>query len=292
MRYILFMICLLFSSKLIAGDTIIVVFDTSGSMDEFMRSAQKDRMTVAKQALIEVLSKVPTTTKIGVLTFQGWAYKVAPVEINSLTRSIDSIVAQGGTPLYEFIAQGGTELLTERENNSNVGYYKLVVVTDGEAGDINLNEDSVLEDGSFRLGVLKDVISRGIVVDTIALDMKSEHSLKTSINGVYMSGDDPESLRQSLTKAVAEVGFGDDSITADAFKELTDVPDAFANSVIEGLSTFKNAPIGETVPVVQGNVIQNQSGSGFGFFSILFFLVFVAAFIVFIATIASIGNRR
>jgi uncharacterized protein YegL len=272
----------LFSSKLLAEDTIVVVFDTSGSMDEFMRSAQKDRMAVAKQALIEVLSKVPPTTKIGVLTFDGWAYKIAPVEIGSLTHSINSIVAQGGTPLYEFISQGATELLKERENNLNVGYYKLVVVTDGEAGDGSLNEDTAFEDGSFRPGVLKDVISRGIIVDTIALDMKSDHSLKTSINGAYMSGDDPESLKQSLAKAVAEVGFGDSSITEEAFKELTDVPDTFATSVIEGLSTFKNVPIGETAPVIQGYVPQTQSNSATGGFlflvSIIVGIFFVCLF--------------
>jgi hypothetical protein len=190
-----------------------------------------------------------------------------------LTSSVNSIVAQGGTPLYEYIGHGATELLKQREDNSNVGHYKLVVVTDGEAGDGSLNEDVSLGDGSFRPGVLKDVISRGIVVDTIALDMDSDHSLKTSINGAYMSGDDPESLKQSLTKAVAEVGSGDTSITEEAFKELTNVPDTFASSVIEGLSTFKNVPIGEPAPIVEGSVEQNQSNTATGGFLFLVFIV-------------------
>ena len=256
---ILAALCLVGTAK--ADDTIMIVFDTSGSMGDYMRSAGKTRMEVAQDALIEVLSKTPDTTKIGILGFGGWIKPIGPVDRAKLEDTIRSIRPGGGTPLYEYMRAAGTALLQERQKQLNVGSYKLLVITDGAAGDDNLNDDGSLngtigtwEDGTPRLGVLADIMSRNITVDTIALDMKADHPLKNSINGSYMRGDDPSSLVEAMSKAVAEVGFGDSKdASEDAFAEIADLPVDSAIVILKGLSTFPNHKIGEKppIPVVQ-----------------------------------------
>jgi uncharacterized protein YegL len=233
-----------------ADDYVVIVFDTSGSMAEHMRSAKKTRLRVAQEALVSVLSQVPNTTKVGVLTFQGWSYDIADVNQATLNKAILATRADGGTPLYRYIKDAGTRLLQERERRGNIGYYKMIVVTDGEAQDSNLNEDHTWNDGSAKSGVLREVMSRGIVVDAIGLEVKGGHSLRTQINGTYMDGNDPASIQQSLKRAVAEVGFnGNDALSQTAFDTVADMPDNFVKASLKGLTDFQNHPIGEKAPI-------------------------------------------
>ena len=246
-RFLLAMLAICgLTSGVRADDYIVVVFDTSGSMGEYMRTARQTRMTVAQNALVEVLTQVPDTTKVGVVTFNGWIYDLAPVDRGRLEKAIRDATAGGGTPLYQFMKTGADRLLEERAKNVNVGSYKLLVVTDGEASDNNLNNDGSFSDGGFRPGVLRDIVSRGITVDAIGLEMGDGHSLKNMINGRYMRGDDPASLKQSLSKAVAEVGFnGNDALSESAFAEVGNLPEVFVKSSIKGLTEYRNHPIGE-----------------------------------------------
>lgn len=267
MRF-LFALVLAFSATVVrADDFIVIVFDTSGSMDAHMRTAGKRRMEVAQDAMLSVLTKVPDTTRVGILTFRGWVYDLDKVDRAKMETAIRSCNSGGGTPLYNYIKQGATRLLQERAKQGNVGSYKLLVVTDGEAdyGDRTLNDDSKRQDGTIKLGVLKDIISRGVVVDTIGLDMSSDHQLKSQINGVYMRGDDPQSIQQSLKKAIAEVGFkGNDKVSEEIFREVGDLPDGFAKAAITGLTEFQNQPIGEQPPVLvvrDGVVVQEAKNS-------------------------------
>jgi hypothetical protein len=223
-------------------------------MGEYMRSAGKTRMEVAQDSLINVLSKIPDTTKVGILGFGGWIKDIGPVDRSNIAQTIRNIRPGGGTPLYEHMRAGGTRLLEERAKQLNVGSYKLLVITDGEAGDDHLNRDEQWNDGSPRPGVLADIMSRNVTVDTIALEMDRDHPLKNSINGSYMKGDDPNSLVEAVSKAVAEVGFGNSQDASDdAFADIADLSVEGAAIVVQGLSTFPNYPIGEKppIPVVQ-----------------------------------------
>ena len=92
-------------------------------------------------------------------------------------------------------------------------------------------------------------MQRGIVVDTIGLDMPGNHSLSQLINGAYMSGDNPQSLTEAVTKAIAEIGFGDGRDTSEeAFEEIGEIPESFAMATILGLTTYSNHPIGQLTP--------------------------------------------
>jgi len=234
-----------------ADDNIVIVFDTSGSMSDSMRSAGgKSRMQVAQDALISVLSKVPKSTKVGVLTFNGWIYDIQPVDQAKLEAAIRATRPSGGTPLYQYIGSGATRLLKERDSQGNAGSYKLLVVTDGAASDDSLNVERTFGDGTPKPGVLQDVLNRGIVIDAIGLDMADKHALSTQINGVYMLGNDPNSLSKAIAKSVAEVGFGSTQDASDeAFKEISELPEEFVLASLKGLTTFANQPIGEKPPL-------------------------------------------
>lgn len=302
MRFIYaFLAAAMLSATARADDYVVIVFDTSGSMGEYMRSAGKTRMAIAQDALIEVLSKVPATTKVGILTFDGWAYDLGPVDQGRLDQAIRNCRPGGGTPLYEFMKQGGTRLLEERQKQNNLGSYKLLVVTDGQAQDDQLNNDGTWRDGAFRPGVVNDIISRGIIVDAIGLDMREDHLLKSKINGFYMRGDDPNSLKQGLSKAVAEVGFnGNDALSNEIFNEVADLPEPFAKAAIKGLTEFQNQPIGERAPikVVRDGVMVEEphpdgvpadgGGMGWGWWLLI---IFGAVLVVMIVVTVS-SNRR
>lgn len=234
--------CLL-ASLAYSNDCTIIVFDTSGSMDQYIRSEQDTRMNVAKKALIEVLKDVPSTTKIGIVTFEGTVYPLGYLDAQKVKNSVLSLFSFGGTPLYEAIKISADRLLLEREVNGNVGLYKLLIVTDGEASDSYLNNSSSYPDGSYQPGILEDVISRNIILDVIALDMENDHLLMSSNNGLDMKGNDYESLKNSLSSSFAEVQINDS--TEDTFDILDGIPDECSRNVITGLTSFRNQPIGQ-----------------------------------------------
>ncbi len=257
MRYLLALaLVVAMTGQTMADDFIVFVVDSSGSMGDRM-SGGKTRMVTAQDALIEVVSQVPNNTRIGILTFDGWVYDLQKVDRTKITKAIRSIRPGGGTPLYEYIRGGATRLLKERENRLNKGTYRLVIVTDGAAGDDRLNRTSEFGDGTTRLGVMDDIARRRIGVDAIGLDMEGDHAISDIIKsknlGTYMKGNDPKSLRRSLEKAVAEITLSGKDTDESAFKELDQLPDAFFFVAIKGLTTNQNHPIGEKPPIVTVN---------------------------------------
>ena len=255
-----FSLCLVFflTPVILADDYIVIVFDTSGSMQQQMRAVRKSRLIVAQDALISTLNKLPATTKVGILTFNGWSYDLGPIDKQRITDCVRGFNANGGTPLYDYIAKGTTRLLEERKKNNNVGSYKLLVVTDGEAGDLSLNQDSKFDDNTIKPGVINDVKNRGIIIDVIGLEVADNYSLKDKINGTYMKGDDPDSIEQSLTKSIAEVKLDvKDSASKEMFEITSNLPESFVKSSIIGLTQLQNHPIGTKPP----KVIVEQDGT-------------------------------
>ncbi len=250
-----FIVAMLLIAPAAADDHFMIVLDTSNSMREVMRSDRRlTKWDTATKALLDVLSKVPPTTKVGIITFERVVYEIQPVDMNKLETIIGNLQPAGVTPLFATMKKATSLLLEERQKNNNVGYYKLIVVTDGDASenDLPLNQPSRFSDGSVKKGVLADILSRGIIVDTIAVDFKNEqHSLRYSINGTYMKGDDPKSLTKAITKAVAEVGVGDPKASAEAFEVIAGLPESFAEAAVKGITTFENHPIGEKPKVIE-----------------------------------------
>jgi hypothetical protein len=247
-------------------DSVVVVVDASGSMGSVMAGTRRDRMSVAKDALKQVLGQIPDTTDIGILVFPtgNWVYPLGPRKESMLVGAIDSIQSGGGTPLGDYMKQGADALLKARKEQFGYGTCRLLVVTDGEAGDQKKVE-------SFT----PDIISRGITIDVIGVEMASRHTLATKVHS-YRNADNPESLRQAITEVFAEVAAGDASKGGEnAFELIADLPEATASAMLKSLSTSGNEPIGErpsmravespspsSAPSYSGGTTSSQSGSG------------------------------
>jgi hypothetical protein len=224
-------------------------------MGEHLRSCNREKIVVAREVLNNVLSNMPTNdTSVGILTFNGWIYQVGPVDKDKMRAALDSSTTypSGGTPLWEYIKHACDALLQTRQANGNVGFYKVLVVTDGKAGDMHLAEDH-----QNRLGYLSDILRRGITIDVIGLDMDRDNYLATKINGSYMLADSPDSLKQAVRKSVAEVGTTSPDVTQECFETVKGLPESFAKAVISGICTYENQPIGEK-PQIK---VYNQDGT-------------------------------
>jgi hypothetical protein len=217
-------------------DNVVVVVDASGSMDTHMAGTGRDRMSVAKDALKQVLDQIPDTTHVGILVFPrgNWVYPLGPRKESMLTGAIDSIQAGGSTPLGDYMKRGADVLLNARKKQFGYGTYRLLVVTDGEASDRRKVEDFT-----------PDIISRGITIDCIGVEMASRHTLATKVHS-YRNANDPESLKQAISEVFAEVVSGDAGQAGeDAFELIAELPEATASAMLKSLSTSGNQPIGE-----------------------------------------------
>jgi hypothetical protein len=224
----------------LADNYVVVVIDDSGSMDELMstKSGRIRRIDAAKNALRTVLGNIPDGTKVGLfaLNRQGaegnWLYPLATAERDALQGVVDSIEANGGTPLGRSMKAATDSLLAARDTDP-FGTFRLLVVTDGEATDAVLLEQYI-----------PDIVSRGITIDVIGVDMQNDHSLATKVHQ-YRRADDAESLNQAVAAVFAESGAVDDQGGESDFDVIASLPDEFAAEALAAISKIDNRPVGE-----------------------------------------------
>lgn len=225
---------------------IVIVLDDSGSMAERMqtKNGRVRRIDAAKSALTSVLSRLPENTSVGVLTLNTrvdgshWIVPLGPADPNVLQQNIQRIKAKGGTPLGQYLQKGADQLLQMRATQV-YGDFRLLVVTDGEANDRRLVE-----------AYLPDILSRGIVIDVIGVDMQDDHSLAKRVHN-YRRADDDNALEQAISQVFAETSADDQDIAAE-FDMLASLPDEFAVQALEALAKPGDGPI------------QGKSGQGGG----------------------------
>ncbi len=237
-----------------AVDNVVIVLDGSGSMAKPLPGSSMDKMTAAKTALKQVLKSVPENTHIGLLVFSAkgvetdWIYPLGPRDDAKLMQAIDRPQPGGGTPLGAYLKKGTDRLLQERAKQFGYGTFRLLVVTDGEAGDKELVERYTPE-----------VIARGIKVDVIGVAMNQRHTLATRVHS-YRSANDPASLQRAVAEVFGEIGgSGNDVSSAEAFAELKPIPAAVAQAMIQALSSSGNHPIGERARPSQAAVAPPSS---------------------------------
>ncbi|MFV1964191.1 MAG: VWA domain-containing protein [Pirellulaceae bacterium] len=228
---------LMTTSGAFAGQNIVVLLDDSGSMGDRMRNDWGTRkINAAREALLTVLEKLPPDARIGVLALNGggadhWVVPLGRVDRSRLQSSIKVIRASGGTPLGASMKVAADALLNLREK-SRYGTYKLLIVTDGEANDQERVD-----------GYLPDILSRGITVDVIGVDMRQDHSLATRVQ-TYRRADDPASLRQAISQVVLGESTADARDAGESdFEMLAGFPDEVAVAALDALARQGNAPI-------------------------------------------------
>lgn len=226
------------SSVAFAGQNVVVLLDDSGSMNESMRSNYRVRkIDAAKRALLTVLEQVPSDAQVGVLALNGpqgngaWIIPLGPLESERVQQAVQRINANGATLLGQFMKTAADELLRKRDEQ-RYGTYRLLIVTDGEANDPALVE-----------AYLPEILSRGITIDVIGVDMQQDHSLKTRVNR-YRRADDPASLQEAIQESLAETPLdGQDPDEESDFELLAALPDEIAEAAIQQLTEVNNQPI-------------------------------------------------
>ncbi len=222
-------------------DNVVIVLDCSGSMGEKMTGTDIIKLDAAKSALKDVLKQIPETTHLGLLQFSAgntsreWLYPLGAKNDAELIKAIDTPRPGGNTPLGAYMKIGADRLLQEREKQHGYGSYKLLVVTDGESTENPCPVDRYTQ----------DIISRGITVDAIGINMKSAHTLATKVHS-YRSANDPKSLAKAIAEVFAEVGGAKNDATGkEVFELIAPLPSEIATAIIQALSASGNHPIGE-----------------------------------------------
>ena len=218
-----------------ASDSVVIVLDDSGSMNEKMTGGVK-RIDAAKKAIDAVLKQFPPDTRLGLLLLNGekskkhWAIPLEHLSVPQATRRVDSVMADGGTPLGDRIREGADALLQLRVKQI-YGNYRLLIVTDGEANDARLLDQ-----------YLPDVLSRGLIVDAIGVDMKQNHSLATRVHS-YRRADDGAALSKAIQEVFAEKVDSNIANSQADFALLQALDDGTAKEALITLSKPNNSPI-------------------------------------------------
>ena len=235
------MALLLISQQATAADNVVVVLDASGSMEDTMKTTAGKRVTrmeAAKTVLTATLLNLPKGTNVGIVVFpyQDWVYKLGPIEPTQLRAAIDGIDPSGGTPLGQYMKTGVDALLEARKNNP-YGTFRLVIVTDGEANDsydVTKNMDLILV--------------RGIVVNTIGVDMAKDHQLAVKSHS-YANAANPQALLQSVQTALSAEITANDPNAQEMFDTIAILPNKTVTTMLASLTMVQNQPLGEDPPI-------------------------------------------
>jgi hypothetical protein len=220
-----------------AKQHVVVVLDDSGSMDDRMRSGRRvKKIEAAKEALLLVLQRLPSESEIGIVLLNGrqggssWIWPLGPIDLPLARRMIRQVNAEGGTPLGEFLKVGADALLAQRAKH-HYGEYRLLIVTDGEATDPQLVES-----------YLPDLLTRGLTLDVIGVDMPSDHSLATRVDS-YRRADDLPSLVRAIREVLAESSDAASDTGETDFELLQPLSDDAAAAMLTALADGGNGPI-------------------------------------------------
>lgn len=281
LRFFLMTLFVFTSNAIQGNDNIVVLLDTSGSMYDTLKNGNGDKISAAKNALTETLLQVPSSTNLGILTFDAWLTNLEPINDKSknIIDKINNMTISGrGTPLGEFMKVGADALLQERVKEKGVGTYRFLIITDGEANDSSLVEQ-----------YLPDILSRGIIVDVIGVDMSSSHSLANKVHS-YKDVNDLNSLKKAINSVLAEVSNNQDSIADFELMEGLSEKES-ASKIIDVISYLSNDPIGEKKQYnssqIQSYSQQNESKSGVFCYIITSIVIAFIAFAIFMGCVVS-----
>lgn len=239
----------LVAKQLGVGKTVVIVLDDSGSMKKMMGRDSRSRMDVAKQAMQRLIGTLTNDTQLGIVLLNGaknkdgWLLPLAKLNKAQAIASVSQLKADGGTPLGA-VMQLAMEELLELRDEQPYGDYRLVVVTDGEATDapvLNAN--------------LPNLVSRGVVLDVIGVDMESDHSLVQRSHS-YRRANDAASFEKALQEIFAESSF-DANTGEQGFALIEALPDGLAEQALAALHQRGHRTLSEN----SATVIEDSSNA-------------------------------
>jgi tight adherence protein B len=183
--------------------TSTLVMDTSGSM-------AGDRLDTAKQAARAYLESVPTTVRVGLVTFADTAERaVAPTTNRAeVLRVIDSLQAEGDTALYDGTVVGVRSVGAEGARN-------ILILSDGE--------DTGSQNSLARTENI--VKSSRVVVDAVSIgtgqaQVGQLQRLTSAGRGQVVASDDLATVTAAFSSAARSVG-EQVAVTANLPQELS-----------------------------------------------------------------------
>lgn len=149
------------NSKVIAVGALMLVIDSSGSMEG-------EKMSLCKTAAREAVKALSPTDSIGVIEFDGEAREVVPLQqVGGRTHilpMISKIQADGGTVMYPAMQMAFREL---RKSDASVKH--MIVLTDGQTAPDNFQQ------------LTRDMKTAGITVTSIAIGNDADVNLMRQI---------------------------------------------------------------------------------------------------------------
>ncbi len=244
---------LAFAQEEYLRNNILIVFDASGSMGEYLSKNERViKIDTAKESLAKVLENVDGNTNVGILVFGSvytdYIYELGPVDKKKISKVIGEIGAGGGTPLGKYMEKAANILLAQRDKQFGYGSYKVLVVTDGEASDSGLMRR-----------VAPETIRRGISIDVIGVGMNQEHEL-AKMSSSYTAANDTASLLKALNKIVlAETGNA--NIDSKDFNLINPLTEEQAKELLSNLNTTNNKELFAKIEQSSQNSIAQSNNS-------------------------------
>lgn len=224
---------------------VVVVMDYSESMLE--KDADQDgtaRIDAAKDATKDLIEKTPEDAKLGMVAF-GHAdrktctkietlQKVEKVDAKKLTKKVDALDAQGGTPIGQSLQHAADELKDVEGEKS------IVLVSDGEP---TCDEPPACE-------IAQQLAEDGIdlTVHTIGFRLqgntKAQETLECiaeATGGTYSSADDAEQLTETLTTQTTRAlqGYQTAGTPVEGGRSAEDAPRMSAGQFTDTIATQK-----------------------------------------------------
>jgi hypothetical protein len=160
----------------------------------------------AKKAVQEFIKKIPEDVNVGLYVFdargQNEVVQLGENNFEKFGEAINEIKPGGSTPLARSIIFGADRLIDQYKKQLGYGEFRLVIVTDGLAKDI---EDAAVY-----------TIRKGIPIYVIGLCLKEEHPLREWALW-YRAADNYGDLEKGLEQTVAELPDFDET----EFRELS-----------------------------------------------------------------------
>ncbi len=150
------------NSKVVAVGALMLVIDSSGSMDG-------EKMTLSKAAAREAVKALSPTDSIGVISFDGETREIVPLQpVGGRTHilpMIAKIQTGGGTIMHPAMAKGFREL-----KKSDASVKHMIVLTDGQTAPDDFQ------------GLTRDMKKAGITVTAVAIGNDADVNLMRQIS--------------------------------------------------------------------------------------------------------------
>jgi len=175
-------------------DNYLLMLDTSGSMGENVCAGNEQKITAAKRAVKAFFRNLGPKVNVGLYTFSDSVREVMPIGkhgAEDFDRSVDALVARGGTPLRRALKTSEQLLRKAAQGQGGYGSYNLVLITDGHSSDGKPYQDAQ-----------EIAQTTAITINAIGFCTGATHSLNIQGYTNFSTADNAEQLVESLSATV------------------------------------------------------------------------------------------